>query len=180
MDSSGARDPHRVARRLFTIVTAAACIAIIPWTITLAITLPPHYVASHWRLTWVGLDTAMAFFLARTAWLTYRRRRGVVITAVITGTLLFVDAWFDVITASGRADRVASLATAVFGEIPLALILFWAARRVLHAPDVHEGPLDSALDSRDSRGEPEKASARTEAERVGGGQDGGARSRHRP
>jgi hypothetical protein len=105
------------------------------------VTLPRHYVASHWRLTWVGLDAAMAFFLARTAWLTYRRRRGLVITAVVTGTLLCVDAWFDVITATSRADRVASLATAVFGEIPLAVILFWAARRVLHAPHLHELPL---------------------------------------
>ena len=168
-----------MGRHLFTIVTAAACIALIPWTIAIAITLPPHYVASHWRLTWVGLDAAMAFFLARTAWLTYRRRRGVVITAVVTGTLLCVDAWFDVITATGQADRVASLVTAVFGEIPLALILFWAARRVLHAPDVHEGPLDSALDAADSSGNSQAASARTEADRVAGGQDGGARSRHR-
>ena len=151
MDSSRGHDPHRVARRIFTVVTAAACIAMIPWTITLAITLPPHYVASHWRLTWVGLDAAMAFFLARTAWLTYRRRRGVVITAVITGTLLSVDAWFDVVTATGRADRMVSLATAVFGEIPLAIVLFWAAWRVLHAPDVHEGSLDTALDTDDER-----------------------------
>ena len=139
-----------MARRLFTVLTAGACLALIPWTIALAVTLPPHYVASHWRLTWVGLDAAMAFFLARTAWLTYRRKRGVVITAVITGTLLCVDAWFDVVTATGRADRVVSLATAVFGEIPLAVVLFWAAWRVLHAPHIHEGrldPLDAALDS---------------------------------
>ena len=75
MDSSGNHDPHRVARRLFTILTAGACIAIILWTVALAVTLPRHYVASHWRLTWVGLDGAMAFFLARTAWLTTPRLR---------------------------------------------------------------------------------------------------------
>ena len=176
-------------------MTAAACIALIPWTITLAVTLPPHYVASHWRLTWVGLDTAMAFFLARTAWLTYRRRRGVVITAVVTGTLLCVDAWFDVITATGRSDRLVSLATAVFGEIPLAVVLFWAAWRVLHAPHVHEGKLDSldaafdppddqdqdlARDSaRDSARGSAGGSARGESDRVAGGQDRGAGTRHR-
>lgn len=175
MDSSREHDPHRVARRIFTLVTAAACIALIPWTITLAVTLPPHYVASHWRLTWVGLDTAMAFFLARTAWLTYRRRRGVVITAVITGTLLLVDAWFDVVTATGRSDRLVSLATAVLGNAPLAAVLFWAAYRVLHAPDVHEGSLDTALDKENERG-----SAGGESERVAGGQDRGAGTRHRP
>ena len=156
-------------------MTAAACIAMIPVTITLAVTLPRHYVASHWRLTWVGLDAAMAFFLARTAWLTYRRRRGVVITAVVTGTLLSVDAWFDVVTATGRSDRLVSLATAVFGNIPLAVLLFWAAWRVLHTPDVHEGPLDSALDS-----EAERESAGSEPEGVAGGQHGGTGARDRP
>jgi hypothetical protein len=175
VDSSREHDPHRVARRIFTLVTAAACIALIPWTITLAVTLPPHYVASHWRLTWVGLDTAMAFFLARTAWLTYRRRRGVVITAVITGTLLLVDAWFDVVTATGRSDRLVSLATAVFGNIPLAVVLFWAAWRVLHAPDVHEGSLDTALDLEDQR-----ASTGGEPEGVAGRQDRRAGPRDRP
>jgi len=156
-------------------VTAAACVALIPVTITLALTLPRHYVASHWRLTWVGLDAAMAFFLARTAWLTYRRRRGVVITAVVTGTLLCVDAWFDVVTATGRSDRLVSLATAVFGNIPLAVVLFWAAWRVLHAPHVHEGSLDTALDLEDQR-----ASAGGEPEGVAGRQDRRAGTRDRP
>ena len=133
-----------MARRLFTILTAGACVAIAVWTIALAVTLPRHYVASHWRLTWVGLDAAMAFFLARTAWLTYRRKRGVVITAVVTGTLLCVDAWFDIVTATGESDRATSLATGVFGNIPLAIVLFWAARRVLHAP--HDDRPSLALD----------------------------------
>jgi hypothetical protein len=173
-----------VARRLFTILTAGACIAIILWTVALAVTLPRHYVASHWRLTWVGLDGAMAFFLARTAWLTYRRKRGVVITAVVTGTLLCVDAWFDVVTATGRSDRVASLATAVFGNIPLAIVLFWAARRVLNAPHDHEHPadatLDSALDADNASPDADRESGHHQADRVAGGQDRGARARHRP
>jgi hypothetical protein len=96
------------------------------------VTLPRHYVASHWRLTWVGLDVAMAVFLARTAWLTYKRRQlRVVSSAIITATLLCVDAWFDVVTATGRADQLVSLATAVFGELPLAVLLFVAARRII-------------------------------------------------
>jgi hypothetical protein len=174
-----------VARHRLTFVTAAACVALIPWTIALAVTLPPHYVASHWRLTWVGLDAAMAFFLARTAWLTYRRQRGLVITAVVTGTLLCVDAWFDVITAT-EADRVVSLATAVFGEIPLAVMLFWAARRVLHALPAHEIPPgllpatpDSPSDRAESAPGSPRVSARGQAEGVAGGQDRGARPRHR-
>ena len=131
---SAGHDPHRRLRISFTVVTTAACVVLIPWTITLAITLPRHYVASHWRLAWVGLDAALSVFLARTAWLTYRRRRGpLVVSAVVTGTLLCVDAWFDVVTATGSSDRLISLATAVFGSIPLAILLFVAAHRVLWA-----------------------------------------------
>jgi hypothetical protein len=125
-------DPHRRARRWLTLITAGACVVLVPWTIGLVLTLPRHYTASHWRLTWVGLDIAQAYFLARTAWLTYKRRRiRVVSSAVITGTLLCVDAWFDVVTATGPNDRVASLVTAVFGELPLAILLFVVANRIM-------------------------------------------------
>jgi hypothetical protein len=156
-----------VARRRLTVVAAAACVALIPWTIFLAVTLPRHYEAHHWRLTWVGLDVAMAFFLARTAWLAYRRQRGLVISAVVTGTLLCVDAWFDVVTAN-QADRMVSLATAVFGEIPLAAVLFLAARRVLHALHHFEIPPEIGRDLPEG-----------ETDGVADGQDHGAGARHR-
>lgn len=111
-------------------MVTGACVALVPWTVALAITLPRHYTASHWRLTWVGLDVAMAFFLGRTAWLTYRRRRRPAVTsAIVTATLLCVDAWFDVTTATGRPDRLVSLASAVLGELPLAGFLIYVATR---------------------------------------------------
>lgn len=110
-------------------LVTATCVALIPWTVFLAVTLPRHYVASHWRLTWVGFDIALAICLGLSAWRIHRLRANFPTTAVVTATLLLVDAWFDLTTASGRHDRLLSYAAALF-EVPLAVMLVIAARRV--------------------------------------------------
>ena len=91
---------HR-RRRLVLMLTVASAV-LIPWIVLLALTLPRHYVAGHWRLTWVGFDIILLAALAATAWFAWRRRQAVVITAFVTATLLTCDAWFDVTTASGQ------------------------------------------------------------------------------
>jgi hypothetical protein len=48
----------------------------------------------------------------------------VVIFAFTTATLLSCDAWFDVTTASGRADMFTAIASALLLELPLAALLF--------------------------------------------------------
>jgi hypothetical protein len=124
--------PRAARRKSLALVVTAACIVLIPWTVFLATSLPRRYTASHWRIAWIGLDVVMIGFLARTAWLALERRT-FVISAVITGTLLAVDAWFDVTTASGSTDRLVSLSTAILGELPLAAVLFYAARRMMRS-----------------------------------------------
>jgi hypothetical protein len=109
-----------------------ASAVLIPWIVLLALTLPRHYVAGHWRLTWVGFDTILLAALAATAWLAWRRRQAVVITAFMTGTLLVCDAWFDITTASGRADLITAVASAVVVELPLATLLFAVASHLLY------------------------------------------------
>jgi len=133
-------DPRAwVLHRWVTVVVTAACVALVPWTIALAVTLPRHYTASHWRLTWVGLDVALTIFLARTAWLTYRRRRrSATIAAIVTATLLYVDAWFDITTATGREDQIASVLTAALGGVPLAIFLGFVASRTVRAAAVND------------------------------------------
>jgi hypothetical protein len=129
-------------RRGFLTVVTATCVALIPWTGFLAVTLPRHYVASHWRLTWVGFDLALAVCLGLTAWRAHQRLPSFVATAVVTATLLTVDAWFDITTASGRADRLLSFAAALF-ELPLAALLAVAARsarRILSSSDGRARP----------------------------------------
>jgi hypothetical protein len=126
-------------RRGFLTLVVATCVALIPWTAFLAVTLPRHYVASHWRLAWVGFDIALAICLGLTAWRAHRRQPNFATTAVVTATLLIVDVWFDITTASGRADRLLALAAALFG-LPLAAVLAVAARRARQILSSSDGP----------------------------------------
>jgi hypothetical protein len=119
-------------RRRFVMVLTAASVGFIPWIAVLAITLPHHYLAGHWRVTWVGFDIILLGCLSLTAWLAWRRRQAVIIAAFITATLLICDAWFDVTTASGRADTVIAVASALLLELPLATLLFAVALHLLH------------------------------------------------
>jgi hypothetical protein len=111
-----------VARRWFPRFLAGCCLALIPWTIGLAMTLPQHYVARHWDAQWTGFDVLLFGGLSLTAWSVWRRRQIVVPATLVTSTLLLCDAWFDVLTSDGR-DLWISVAAAVFIELPLATLL---------------------------------------------------------
>ena len=100
------------------------------WTVFLAIRLPRHYVANHWDLAWVGLDSAQVFFLLCTAWAAWRRRAILMLFANTAATLLFMDAWFDVTTARYR-DLGESLLSLTI-ELPSAFFLLWISRRTAH------------------------------------------------
>ncbi|MEV0134347.1 hypothetical protein AB0H83_38540 [Dactylosporangium sp. NPDC050688] len=118
------------ARRRFVVVVATASLLMIPWVAALAWTLPPRYLAGHWRATWVGFDLVLGAALALTAWAAVRRRQVVVLTALISATLLACDAWFDIMTAAGP-DRWVSLATSVLVELPLAAWLFHVSHTLI-------------------------------------------------
>jgi hypothetical protein len=48
--------------------------------------------------------------------------------ATATATLLFVDAWFDILTSQSGRDRLVAIALAVLVEIPLAVVCLLIAR----------------------------------------------------
>ena len=50
--------------RRFTVLMAVAAVALVPWTVYLALTLPRFYQASHWRLVWVGLSPSTTVLYA--------------------------------------------------------------------------------------------------------------------
>jgi hypothetical protein len=118
-------------RRRFVLLLTAASAGLVPWIVLLALTLPHRYIAGHWTLTWVGFDTFLLAGLALTAWLAWRRRQAVMISAFITGALLVCDAWFDITTASGRIDMITAVVSAVVLELPLAALLFAVAAHLL-------------------------------------------------
>lgn len=100
----------------------------LPWAIELWLTLPYRDVSAHYRLAWVGFDVFLAVALGRTGWLAWAGRDHVQLPAVASATLLFVDAWFDVVTASHRADLMLAVASALLVEVPLALLCLWIAQ----------------------------------------------------
>jgi hypothetical protein len=130
------RDPladrrQRNRRRMGMTILLCACLFLAPWIVYLALSLPQHYEAGAWQVAWVGLDIMELAALGTTVYLIWRRRQLAIVAAVITGTLLVCDAWFDVTLSAGRDDFWITILTAVFGELPLAALLFLFVARVL-------------------------------------------------
>jgi hypothetical protein len=116
----------------YTILYGAACGFLIPWTIAIAIILPPHYVSNHWDTAWVGFDAFQCLLFAVTAYLTFRHSIWTALTSAMLGTALVIDAWFDIMTARTTKDIRSAIIEAVIVEIPLALISFYLSQRVLN------------------------------------------------
>ena len=117
--------------RLIAVAVGLAALFMIPWTVFLGYTLPRRYDARHWSLLWIGFDVILCVVLTTFAWLTWKRRQLMLVTAIITGRLLLCDAWFDVITSWGNTDHWVTVITALFAELPLAAFMFWLAYRVI-------------------------------------------------
>ena len=112
-----------ISRRRIAYFLALCCLGLIPWTIGLAVTLPRSYLVANWPLAWVGFDIILLGCLGTTAWALWKRRQVAVVASMITSVLLFCDAWFDVSTAHSGRCLVLSIATAVFAEIPIGILL---------------------------------------------------------
>lgn len=105
-------------------------VVLIPWTVFLGLTLPPKYHANHWRLLWTGFDAALITVLVLAAWAAWYRRQILAAIAVVAGTLLFCDAWFDMVTSFGHRDEWLTLLTGFGAELPLGVFFFWLYRRI--------------------------------------------------
>jgi hypothetical protein len=100
---------------------------LLPWSALLAVTLPATAQAQNWALAWTGLDVAEAAAALCTAVLLTRGDRRASLAAAAAGTLLLVDAWFDVCTAAPGAGQAMALAEAGCAELPLAVAAWWIA-----------------------------------------------------
>ncbi len=130
---SGLPSPQWIRRRRARtlILLATCCVALVPWIVYLAFSLPTGYTAQDWSAVWVGFDVLLLIALAATALSALLRRHIVILLAAITATLLICDAWFDVLLDWGTPAVWSSLASAVFVELPLAFFLFTWARTLL-------------------------------------------------
>jgi hypothetical protein len=123
----------RRERRLALLVSAGCCVVLAAWIVVLAATLPHRFDAQHWRAVWVNFDVFLLAAFAATAWALWRERQIVIVLLVLTGTMLCCDAWFDVGTSLATGGIWISLVSAIFAELPLALLAFIGARRLLRA-----------------------------------------------
>ncbi len=124
--------PHRrvqLSRDVVLTMLTVGALAETAWTVYLGWRLPRHYVTNHWDLAWVGIDSVQVLMLLLAAWAAWRRRAVLILFVSISGTLLLVDAWFDVTTARyGDFDQAA---LSLLIEVPAALVLFWIAHRTV-------------------------------------------------
>ena len=121
----------RPQRSLFLALVASACVVLMPWIVLLAVTLPKSYVVRRWTAVWTGFDIVLLVTIGACVWAAWRRRQVLIVLAVVGATLLTCDAWFDVMTASSRSDLWISAASALFVELPFAVVLLLVARRLL-------------------------------------------------
>jgi hypothetical protein len=118
-------------RRLGTLVSIVACAALVAWIVVLVLTLHRSFHTHHWKGAWVGFDFFLLLAFAATGWAFWRGRQIVIACLIVTGTLLCCDAWFDIVLDAGTADVWLSVASAVVVELPLAFLMFNAARRLI-------------------------------------------------
>lgn len=121
---------RRLSPRWVAPLFGLGALVLVPWIVYLGFELPEQNVARHWDVTWVGFDIALLFALARTAWLAWKGRRQMELPAIAAGTLLLVDAWFDITTAGTTRDLIQAIVSAAVVEIPLAMLAFWIAAHV--------------------------------------------------
>lgn len=115
---------RRKAPAIFLVVG----IALVPWTIILAVELPSRKETVHWDVAWAGFDVVLTAAMVATAAAFYWRWAARGSIAAATGALLVADAWFDVVTASTTNERWFAIALAVLVELPLATLCFVLAR----------------------------------------------------
>jgi hypothetical protein len=108
-----------------------SCVLLAAWIGVLAVTLPRVYHIGSWRWAWVGFDIALLAAFAATGWTAWRRRQLLIICLVVLATLLVCDAWFDVVLDVRTAGFLTSLLSALFVELPLAVLAIFMARRLL-------------------------------------------------
>jgi hypothetical protein len=128
LDARPADPRGRRRRQRFLLLCGLIIVGLASWMVGLGLTLPPRQTVGEWRLVWVGFDLAELAGFALAAWAAWRGRQLLIPAALISGTLLLCDAWFDVVLSWNTAERWQSLVSAVVFEVPLALLLWWVAR----------------------------------------------------
>lgn len=112
------------------VVFAAAALILVPWVVFLVRDLPSDHRSAHWDVAWGGFDIALALLLVGVAVAAWRRSPWLEGAATAAATLLFVDAWFDILTSSTRSELIVAIVEAAVVELPVAVFCVLLARSV--------------------------------------------------
>jgi hypothetical protein len=124
------KDDQKTSRRAVwgVALIALAALLLVPWLVVLLFALPSKHESAHWDIAWAGFDGGLALVLLAVAVTAWRRSPWLEGAATAAATLLVVDAWFDVLTASSRGELVLAIVEALCVELPLALLCLLLAR----------------------------------------------------
>jgi hypothetical protein len=111
--------------RWVPIAYVVAAVVVAPLIVLGAIVVHPDRAVDHLRLLWTGLDCFELAFLVASGVLLWQRSSAVAMTAMCLGTLMFADAWFNILAVSGTAVIAAILMAC--GELPLSVFAVYAA-----------------------------------------------------
>jgi hypothetical protein len=138
-------DPRARRRRKLALTLAiGCCIFLAGWIVVLAVTLPDRYSSSGWRGAWVGFDVVLLLAFASVAWAAWRGKQLLIVCLIVTATLLCCDAWFDLTLDWGTSGIYFSLLSAIFAELPLAILMVLGARRLIRMTIATEMALEGA------------------------------------
>ena len=115
----------------------AGSTVVLPWTIYLDQSLPTHHLFRHWDIAWVGLDVGLFISLLLTGILAFKRSLYLILAAMATGSLLLVDAWFDMMGAHPGRELVGAILAAILLELPLTALSFYLAFHALQKTYEH-------------------------------------------
>lgn len=124
-----------------------AAFVLIPWVAVLVEALPSVHRVAHWDVAWAGFDVALAGLLLAVALAAWRRSPWLEGAATAAATLLFVDAWFDILTSTSGTELAVAGIEAGLVELPLAILCLMLARdtdRRLLRPRLRERPWESS------------------------------------
>ncbi|MBU2667938.1 hypothetical protein KOI35_30945 [Actinoplanes bogorensis] len=135
---AAAPPPAAIPRRRFGLrelhlgALIVCSVALVPWIVYLAVTVPESYTVDNWNTVWVGFDLLLLALFTTTAVLGLRRHRLAVLIGFATGVLLICDAGFDLLT-SNDADLPRALASALLIELPLGALMIAESGRLFRA-----------------------------------------------
>jgi MFS superfamily sulfate permease-like transporter len=130
-------DAPWLSRRLF-IGLITLCVGFACWIVFLGFHLPTTYRADNWDTAWIGFDSAMLLALIATTITAYFRHPIAITLAIVTSTLMFTDAWFDVMTSQSGNEQLQANLAAIVIEIPLAIAFATFSHRRIKAALRHK------------------------------------------